>query len=278
MNYVLQELNHSELNMLFGDKEKLLLKYFIYKSLFSQPELLPDQSPLPIQIPKEHIEQWIVQALGVKSIGAGSYPIDVFSPTDKWGADVKMLSAKVDINNNLRENAESGETSLAQKFRNTGVNLDSLFTDHKYEQIKDEWLNIYKEKYDRVFEEKGISTIYYFFVIRAGLTFYLVGLKVNLSNLENVIVHPESRREQAVVLDNFIDPKLGTTRIYKAKKRLELRLFPAEWQKRNNFIKFSCLFEINKTNLRETITDDASLSKYFSELAKSVILTPITIQ
>ncbi len=62
-------------------------------SLFAQPEVYTDKPSLPIQIPKEHLEQWFVQALQVESVGAGSYPIDILKPNE-WGADVKMLSIK----------------------------------------------------------------------------------------------------------------------------------------------------------------------------------------
>lgn len=278
MNTVLKELTKHELENIFGEKEELILKYFIYKNLFSQPEILPTQEELPIHIPKEHIEQWVVQALGVESTGAGSYPIDVYSPIEKWGADVKMLSAKIDQEGNLKKNCESGETSLAQKFKDTGISLDSLFTTKQYELIKTQWLRIFKEKYEKVKEEKGIEDIYYFFIIRAGLVFYLVGLKLELVNLSNVIVDTTSKREQAVVLKNFIDSQLGTARIYKAKKRLELRLYPAEWESRGNYIKFSCSFNIDKIQLKDTITDEASLRERFSELANKIILTKITVE
>lgn len=278
MDTVLKELSKQELQNIFGEKEELILKYFIYKSLFSQPEIIPYQEKLPIHIPKEHIEQWVVQALGVEPTGAGSYPIDVYSPTGGWGADVKMLSAKVDMTGNLKKNCESGETSLAQKFRDTGISLDSLFTSKRYELIKTQWLRIFREKYEKVKKEKKIEDIYYFFIIRAGLVFYLVGLRLELGNLPNVLVDSSSQRQQSVVLKNFIDSELGTTRIYKAKKRLELRLYPAEWKKRGNYIKFSCSFNIDQIQLKDVITDEESLRKRFSDLANKIILTRITVE
>jgi len=277
MNYVIQQLSKKELLSFFGEHEQLVIKYFIYKSLLSQPELLPKQANLPIQIPKEHIEQWVVQALQATPIGAGSYPIDVYSIEKKWGADIKMISAKMN-NNHLRENVESGETSLAQKFKDTGSNLDSLFAENKFEVIKDEWLQIYYQKYQKVINALNIKDIYYFFVIRGNLDFYLVGMKIDTTNIANVTVNKESKRLQSVCLNNFIDKDLGTVRIYKAKKRLELRLFPAEWEKRNNYIKFSCNFIQNKINLFETIKDESSLHEVLSNATKVVLSSQITIQ
>ena len=52
------------------------------------------------EIPKEHIEQWFVQALNAQSVGAGSYPVDILMP-NQYGADVKMLSCVIDANDNF---------------------------------------------------------------------------------------------------------------------------------------------------------------------------------
>ncbi|MGI5898044.1 MAG: hypothetical protein ACOX6Q_02695 [Candidatus Dojkabacteria bacterium] len=278
METVLKELKKQELENIFGEEEELILKYFIYKNLLSQPEVLPSQTELPIHIPKEHIEQWVVQALGVEPTGAGSYPIDVYSPKEKWGADVKMISAKTDKAGNLKKDTESGETSLAQKFKDTGKSLDTLFASEQYELIKTQWLRIFKEKYEKVKEEKDIEKIYYFFMIRAGLVFYLVGLRLELGNLSNVVVDNTSKRKEAVVLKNFIDAQLGTARIYKAKKRLELRLYPAEWESRGNYIKFSCSFNIDKVKLKNQIIDEESLRERFLDLANEIILTKIIVE
>ena len=113
MNYVLTPLNRNQFDELFSPKAIKVIQYFINTSIFAQPEVRANKDILPIQIPKEHLEQWFIQALNVESVGSGSYPIDILKP-HQWGADVKMLSCKVDKNKNLT-NGDSGETSLAQK-------------------------------------------------------------------------------------------------------------------------------------------------------------------
>jgi len=45
---------------------------------------------------------------------------------NECGADVKMLSCKVDKNDNLTK-GDSEESSLAQKFKGTGISLDDMF-------------------------------------------------------------------------------------------------------------------------------------------------------
>lgn len=63
MNYVLRPLSLQELENFIDNNSLKILDYFMKKSLFSQPEKRIGQRNLPIQIPKEHIEQRFVQAL-----------------------------------------------------------------------------------------------------------------------------------------------------------------------------------------------------------------------
>lgn len=140
MNYVINPMNSDDLSSFLDDKAKKIIEYFILKSLISQPESIIGQNSLPIQVPKEHIEQWFTQALNVKPIGSGSYPIDIYSESKKWGADLKMLNMDVNINGEPA-NTTSGEASLGQKFTGTGKSLDTLFAQKAYSQIKNAWLN-----------------------------------------------------------------------------------------------------------------------------------------
>jgi hypothetical protein len=197
-------------------------------SLFAQPEVYKSKENLPIQIPKEHLEQWFVQSLQVEAVGAGSYPIDILK-VNKWGADVKMLSCKVDKNDNLT-NGDSGETSLAQKFVGTGISLDDMFKNEQYQEIIDGWTSIWKDKLVNVKADKNINNVYFFFFLRGSKKeSYICAFKVDIDNINtNTITQRDENSEikQSVFLDGVIDSKYGNSKIYKAKKRLELRLKP----------------------------------------------------
>ena len=54
--YVLNPMTKEELLDIMDENANNIMKYFIKKSLFSQPEILPEQSSRAAQIPKEHIE------------------------------------------------------------------------------------------------------------------------------------------------------------------------------------------------------------------------------
>lgn len=264
--YVINPLDKTELEKFFDKQSLEVIKYFIVKSIVAQPELLPNQKTLPIHIPKEHLEQWFTQALDVESIGGGSYPIDIYNNTDKWGADIKMLAVKLDRNGNIRAGADSGEASLGQNFKDAGQDLDSLFKDKEYDQIKDLWLDLYNKKYETVKEKYDVKDFYYFFVLRSGSSFYIVSAKINLLNIKNTVVVPISEKGKkisSVFLKNFIDDSFGNAKIYKSKKRLELRLKPKKWIDAGYAIKFETNFKPVESILREELSDKDYMNKIF---------------
>lgn len=253
--YVINPLSNKELLGFLDDKSKNIIKYFLIKSLFAQPEPKIGQRQLPIQIPKEHIEQWFTQSLDVKPVGAGSCPIDIYNERDKWGADIKMLNIKLN-NSGQVSNSDSGEASLGQKFEGPGINLDAMFANRKYVEIKDSWKKLYSEKYKSLNKTYKIKKIYYFFILRPGIQiegadFYFTGAVLNLNNLNNVKVNKKRTTKKSVFLDDFIDNEYGNTKIYKAKKRLELRLHPKKWIDNNSALKITTSFISKHVNLRE---------------------------
>ena len=216
---IITPLPKNKLESFFNKDAKEVLSYYIFKAVLSQPELIPDQSELPIQVPKEHIEQWGVQSLGLNSIGAGSYPIDLIDNNGKFGADIKMLSWN-------GKGGESGETSLGQKF--AGSDLDSLFVNKKYDKIIRTWEEILTNKFNTEFSKYiNLKDIYYFIFIRDGKKFHVCGMEVNTKNFNNMSVAKFSNA--SVWVDNFIEDQYGSIKIYKAKKRMEHRLRPQKW-------------------------------------------------
>ena len=266
--YVINPLSKEELREFLDDKAEDIIKYFLLKSLFSQPESRADQKQLPIQIPKEHIEQWFTQSLDVKPVGAGSYPIDIYNDREKWGADIKMLNIKL-TKKGLVSRSDSGEASLGQKFSGPGVDLDSMFANKKYDQIKDSWVKLYQEKYFSLKKDYDIKKIYYFFILRPGTQiegadFYFSGAVIDLKALDKVGV--ERATKSSVFLNQFIQNEYGNTKIYKAKKRLELRLKPKAWIESGFSIKITTSYIGEHINLREEKIGPDHLKKQIDNL------------
>ncbi len=263
---VLEPLSKKELEDIFDKTAQDVIRYFLDKMIYMQPELHCDQKELPIQIPKEHIEQWLVQALDVDSVGAGSNSIDILKKGE-FGADVKMLSCAIDKNGNLDKNKLSGETSLAQKFKGAGSNLDTLFKNADYDIIVDEWKEILKNKYSNVQED--IKNIYYFILLRANKTFYLSGIKLNLNKLDNIEANINKSNGNNAVVDKMIDDEYGNIRIYKAKKRMELRLKTSKWVEEDKVIKFEFNTMIPRANLRDIVKNN-KLNKHKKQIYREV--------
>lgn len=260
-SYVLSPLTNDELNNIFDETAIKVFNFYMKRSLFAQPEPVENQKKLPIQVPKEHIEQWVVQAIGAEPVGAGSYPVDV-KKGNEFGADVKMLSCKVNSRGELMV-GDSGETSLAQKFQDTGDSLDQLFKEKKYNEILEGWTKILHQKLSKVFQDDEVENIYYFFILRAETMFYLCGLKVCLDNLVDTEV--ERGTDSSVFIKGFIDDRLGNVKIYKAKKRMELRLRPKCWVDNNMVIPFELKRELESVNTREVFLNN-QVDDYMNEI------------
>jgi hypothetical protein len=271
--YILRPLSQKEFNKFFSPKAIKVIQYFLNTAIFSQPEVKENKKSLPLQIPKEHLEQWFVQALQVESVGAGSYPIDILKP-DEWGADVKMLSCKVDKNGNLT-NGDSGETSLAQKFKDTGVSLDTMFKNRQFSEIIEGWVDILRNKLNSVLEEKNIDKIYYFFFLRGGeRESYLSAFEVDISKINTEFVtqrDSDEKIDKSIFLNGFIDPRYGNAKIYKAKKRLELRLKPLGLFEDNFLIPLETKEPI-KGDIFEIIDDEVKLEKHIENKIKKIYL------
>ena len=247
--YVIKPLSLNELKVIFDEKAIEILEFQLEKSIIAQPEIKKNQQYMSLQITKEYLEQWCVQALdNVTSVGAGSYPIDILG--ENWGADIKALACKLDKNGNLSI-SESGEASLAQKFTDTGENLDDLFKRKEFAKIAEGWLEIVKRKNEKVIEDTNIHKIYFFFFLRSNNEFYLCGAELDIDNIKNVTVNKKKSTLQSVYLKNFIDDRYGSTKIYKAKKRLELRLRPKNWVVDGLCIRLPVPNQLPPVNLRK---------------------------
>lgn len=262
---ILEPMTKQDLEDIFDKTALEVIEFYIQKASIAQPELLQGQQPKALQVPKEHIEQWILQAIGGIPVGAGSYPVDIVK--DDIGIDVKMLSAKCNKDGNLSD-ADSGETSLAQKFRDTGVGLDALFANKQYVTIVDGWKNILESKLVGVMQEQTLSKIYYIFILRGESKIYLCATKVNVSEIQSLSY--DKATDSSVFVGNLIDSNFGYGKIYKAKKRLELRLKPKHWVENGYTIDFNINIKLQAKNIRNLIEIN-EISNYKKELYSQLV-------
>ena len=266
--FVLKFLTKKEIEEIFDKDSKLVIDYLLKKVLFSQPELLPGEKNGNIQMTKEFLEDWVAQALNWKIIGAGNYPIDVYSKKDKVGADVKFLSSKVDDNGDFI-NGTSNETSLSQKFKSAGKNLDQLFKRKKKKEILEGWTKILIEKNEIPIKDYNLKYIYYFIFIRGESSINLAVAKVNKELIPNIKISKFT--DTSVFISGYVDDKYGNVKIYKSKKRIELRCIPKKLEKDNLLIKWN--FDENlkyqkPIRLRDIVGNKNKFKKYISQKIK----------
>ncbi len=263
--YVLSPMSLIDLQEYFDEKAIKVIQFYLRKAWYSQPELIPGQKDIPFQAPKEHIEQWAVQALGVEPSGAGSYPVDIIK-AGIWGADVKGLKCKA-LKNGSFGAGTSGETSLAQKFK-VEKDLDDLFNAGAYDEIILTYGSIIKLKLNQAKREKKLKNIFYFFLLNKLDDFYLCGLRVYINGLDHI--KPLRHTNKAVWADKFIAADLGEMKVYKSKKRFELRLRPRGWADRGLLLKLDLPFEpySYSLNMRDVVAKKGSVSAHIDKLNK----------
>ncbi|MCF7820503.1 MAG: hypothetical protein K9M44_03480 [Candidatus Pacebacteria bacterium] len=251
---VLKFLNEEEIKNIFDADSILVIEYLLRKVLFSQPELLPKQTQHNIQITKEFLEQWVAQGLDWEMVGSGNYPIDVYSKKLKIGADVKFVSASVDSLNNFISGS-SNETSLGQNFKDAGSELDQYFARKDFEGILKGWKDILTKKIKKPINDYDLTSIYYFIFIRGGSSINLAVAQVNINMIKNIKVIKTS--DTSAFIEGFIENKYGNVKIYKSKKRMELRCVAKNIQGDNMLLKwdFKSLITDTGVDLRKLVKD-----------------------
>ena len=270
---VLEEVKIDELNKIFDKNSKNVFDFLLQRTVISYPEFLPGQNNTALYLEKKQCEQWVVQSLGLKPVGEGSYPIDGIN--DKNGYDVSSLALGQTPTGKMKK--QTGEKSLSQKFEDENFgdendNLDSLFNSEKYDEIIKAWKNILKKKWEGTIKDQNLNDLYLINLIlykpENKLMIFL--LKINLNNLDEVTKGKVSPKKTSVWFNNFIDEKFGNVKVYKSKKRVELRICPQEFIKNKSFLNFDINNKIDTKNLREIFENKNKKNKYLLKQSKRI--------
>ena len=170
-----------------------------------------------LSIEDEFSEWWIANASKGIQIGKGSSGMDVKTSKNE-GIDVMCV---------ILEGTLSNEKSLMQNFTDSGSNLDTLFNekdDIKAVQLfRDNYYNkIYKTKQD-----KGLNDLYILAFISNKQDIYIICFKLTIGNIQNICSGGFIENTKSCVnikVDRFINSQFGNVKLYKSKKRMELRL------------------------------------------------------
>jgi hypothetical protein len=172
-------------------------------------------------IEDEFSEFYTADVTSGEEIGGGSCGMDVKTSMHE-GIDAMCV---------IMNTHASNEKSLMQNFRASGANLDGLFRERKDTEAVALFANQYAAKIQKVKNDRGLSDLYILAFVSTVKDVYLVCFKMSLDNVQHVssggFVNSQAENCVNIKVTNFINPLYGNVKLYKSKKRLELRLLPA---------------------------------------------------
>lgn len=155
---------------------------------------------------------------GIK-IGAGNCAMDVITKNNE-GIDTMCVIQD-------EKKRESNEKSLMQNFSVAGKNLDTLFKDKKDAEAVQFYGSGYLQKLQKAKDKYLLKELYILAFISTKKDVSLVCFKLNLENIKKISSGgfvKNFQGEKNIIINNFINPSYGNVKLYKSKKRMELRL------------------------------------------------------
>ena len=166
-------------------------------------------------IEDEISEYWTAKASNGREIGRGS-----------GGMDVKTeLGEGIDAMCVIMNHNGSNEKSLTQNFSVAGAQLDQLFDERRDVDALNLFRNGYKEKIRKVREENNLNALYIIAFISTQTDVFTVCFSLDEAMISEVSSGGfVAGGDRNIIANGFIDPSEGNVKLYKSKKRLELRL------------------------------------------------------
>ena len=97
----------------------------------------------------------------------------------------------------------------------------------KYDDIITMTMSNYYDKVQDVKSKYSLRDLYYLGFISTTTNVYLVNFKINIEDIRNVRIKYVTEPGTSIFLRNFIAERYGNVKLYKSKKRVELRLKPS---------------------------------------------------
>jgi len=165
-------------------------------------------------IEDEFSEWWISNASSGCQVGKGHEATDVITSNNE----------AIDVMCVIMNNTQSNEKSLIQNFKESGNNLDALFENKEYNSAISLYTTDLKKKLTDVCSKYDLHNMYILAYITMGNEVYIVCFKYNISLLDRVVSIGCTMGKKSINMGNFINSNIGNVKLYKSKKRVELRL------------------------------------------------------
>lgn len=191
------------------------LKLKLNKYMESRKEFY-NETERSLYVEDEFSEYWLAKVSGGEQVGKGNCGTDVITK-NKEGIDAVCL-----IMNKIQTN----EKSLMQNFNDAGIALDKLFIEEKYDDAVKLYIKSFNNKMVKIKEKYNLTDLYIFGFISTKNDIYGICFKIVIDNIkfENLETSRITKKKKNIELFNFIERENGNVKLYKSKKRLELRL------------------------------------------------------
>jgi len=160
-----------------------------------------------------YMEFLTAKSMDAVRVGEGHCPVDIVK--DEKGIDVACVCLN---------GKQTNEKSIMQNFSTCGNNLDNLFENGKHQEALSVYVKEYYKKLLDAKKTKKLSKLYYCVFISTDINVYMSVFKINLECILNIKYVNITKQNKSIKFKGFIDDKLGTTTLFKSKKRLEIRL------------------------------------------------------
>lgn len=171
-----------------------------------------EELKIPYRISDSKKAEWILSKSikNSKLVGSGNANVDI-DIGNKIGIDVSVLTLN---------GTSTKAKSVIQNFSDNSHLDDSLNKGNEYSGKK--IVGVFRDKFiNKCYSKKNI---YYMIFVCENKSIYLSCLKINHAYIHNIKFQKFTKSNSSIMVDNFIDERIGNVRLYRPVKRLELRL------------------------------------------------------
>lgn len=165
-------------------------------------------------IEDEFSEWWLAKSSNGHSVGKGNEATDIIT-SQKEGIDAMCV---------IMNGYQSNEKSLVQNFNASGYDLDNLFKNNDEEIAVELFMNGLKTKLLSVISKYELTKLYILAYVSCQKEIHICCFHYCISQIDNIVSSGISKQGQSISVKNFINDKWGNVKLYKAKKRVEMRL------------------------------------------------------
>ena len=193
-----------------------LLKKYVQEYISPRREYYNETHSNNLELESGFSEWWIKKASNGKKIGEGNCPMDVVT-NDNNAIDCMCLCLNGSMTN---------EKSIMQNFNKSGNDLDSFFSSKNDDGAISLFINDYvgKIKNFSIKNKISLDKMYYTIFISTKENIYLSCFKINIQFTRNIKTCGFTKQCKSINIKNFINNDYGNVKLYKSKKRLELRI------------------------------------------------------